>query len=172
MTKTELQELEDFLRNKDLHLFHPIFSHDVHLNINQNASNGWKVSLQGDTVEDSIILNDLLYEFFNQKNIYYKVATKTRFDSRKIKNENEEIIRYYGEQSHKAMTIYCPDNMDILDLCAEIEKRITSYDGYKDVKTPKNYKRYTDVIYYRNDKDLNGEYIDNIDKELLKKSGK
>lgn len=161
-TTLDLDDIEEFLRTVEIHLTTDYFSHDLYRNISENSTNGWKVSIQGKSVEDAICLNRMLFDYFNENQIYYKIGTRTRFNMSIRAIEGTEHYQFFKEQSKKAMTVYCPDTMDIKTLCKEIEKRITNYDGFEGVKNPKNYTHFSGGIYFRNDRDENGEYIKNF----------
>lgn len=149
---------KDFLREVDLHLLHPLFSHDLHCNMTSETSD-WKISIQGNDVEDSIELYDLLIEYFDEKQVYFKVATATRFNAINIEPRNEKEAFMLKEQSKKAMTVYCPKNIEIIELCKEVKKRLITYKGFVGVSDPTSYKKYSEGIYYRNDRDEDGNYV-------------
>ncbi len=119
----------------------------------RNTDAGWKISIQGKVVEDGLFLLDRLYGYLKENDIPFKVGTKTRYDL--LKEDSNRM----QEQGHKAMTIYCPSDMDIKDLCEEVYTRTKDYQGWHDVKTPTSYEHYAGGLFFRNDRDENGEYI-------------
>lgn len=153
----DLDKIEDFMRDKDRHICHPIFSHDVYAFGNPDSIE--KLSLQGNTVEDSIELIHLLKDYLLKKNITFKSGTKTRFDLRELFTPDEKEMNRRKEQSHKAMTIYCPVGVDILTLAEEVYQLIKDYKGGEGVTCPTSYNHYKGAIYYRRDIDENGQYI-------------
>lgn len=122
---------------------------------------GWKLSIQGCSVEDSIFFIDHLYSWFQDEHISSKIATTKRY---KLK-ERKENVQYYTEQSHKALTIYCPNDMDVIELGNIIYEKLSAagYTGWDDVPAPSGYTLIKGGVYFRNDRNENGEYIKAID---------
>ena len=133
--------------NKDNIYFYDIFNY-----YNKNSDNGFKISLQGKEPNDAVFLVSVLYEYLKNKEISYKVATKRRFNSINNKEVN-------SEQAFKAMTIYIPNEYDVLDVCREIKELLVDYTGCEGINNPQSYKKFSYGIYYRNDRDENGRYI-------------
>lgn len=155
--EADFNKIEDFMRDKDVHLFHPIYSHDVyHYGISDCVE---KLSIQGKTVEDSIELIHLLKDYLINKNITFKAGTQSRFDLRELKVNSEKEKSQMKEQSYKAMTIYCPIDINILDLAKDISDLLINYNGHEGVSPPSSYTHYNGAIYYRRDIDENGNYI-------------
>lgn len=152
-----LDKIEDFMRDKETHIFHPIYSHDVYGHGNPDSIE--KLSIQGKDVEDAIELLHLTKDYLLNKNIGFKVGTKARFDMRFLKLEDQKEMERLTEQSFKAMTIYCPVGTNILDLASDINELIKGYKGYLEVPHPESYYHYKEGIYYRRDINENGEYI-------------
>ena len=119
---------------------------DLMFNADTNTSDGWKISIQGKCVEDAVFLFNALDSFLRSNGIPFKVATKKRLSSSNI------------EQSRKAMTIYCPNNLDVSLLSEDVYNLIVSYKGWYDVKTPTSYSHYAGGLFIRNDR-VNGQYI-------------
>lgn len=155
--KYDFEKIEEYLRDKDSHIFHPIYSHDVYFHAKNISVN--KLSLQGKTVEDAIELMNLIKDYLLSENIEFKVGTKARFDMRYLKIGNKEEMDRLTEQSYKAVTIYCPISIEIKDLANKISELIKNYKGHEGVLCPKSYTHYKGAVYYRKDTDENGEYI-------------
>ena len=119
---------------------------DIMFNSETSTSDGWKISIQGKCVEDAVFLFNALDSFLRYNEIPFKVATKKRLSSGNV------------EQSRKAMTIYCPNNLDVSILAEDVYGLITSYKGWYDVKTPTSYSHYAGGLFIRNDR-INGQYI-------------
>lgn len=113
----------------------------------RSSSNGWKLSIQGKTMNDTFELYDKLHDFLVDENIAHKIATKKR-----VENTNKE-------QSKKLLTIYVPDDEKHLELAEKVYKKIKTYKGWYDIKTPTNYEHYAGGIFFRNDRNEAGEYI-------------
>lgn len=111
-----------------------------------DTSEGWKLSLQGKTVEDAIYLFDSLNEFLKDNNIPFKMGT-------------QNLISRNTEQSTKLMTVYVPNGINVKDLAEEVYSRISTYKGWYDIKTKEGYNHYAGAVFYRNDRNANGVYI-------------
>lgn len=112
-----------------------------------NTSNGWKISIQGRTLDDVIFLYDRLHVYLIHHEIPFKIGTKKR-----LTNSNKE-------QARKIFTIYCPNNMDINKLCESVYNLIRDYRGWYNIPTPTSYEHYAGGLYFRNDRDEYGNYI-------------
>lgn len=123
--------------------------YDMNVHAYTKTDNGWKISIQGKTVTDSIFLYERLSSWLIGLDIPFKVATINRYS---LRNNNKE-------QSFKAMTIYCPNGVDINWLCEEVYSSITDYKGWRDIKTPTGYEHYAGGLFFRNDRNENGVYI-------------
>lgn len=123
--------------------------YDIMFNTFSSTENGMKISIQGKSIEDSCYLYDKLHEYLFANNIPFKVATSKRFG----------LIDTHKEQSHKAMTIYCIDGFYFSQLCEEVYTLTLDYKGWEDIKTPTSYKHYAGGLYFRKDRDANGNYI-------------
>lgn len=141
-----LDEILNYLNNDNLYVY------DIHNYYNKNMDNGFKISLQGKTPSDAIYLISILYEYLKDKEISYKVATKKRFD---LVNDPE----INSEQAFKAMTVYIPNEYDVLDICRDIQSLLIDYTGWEGVNDPTSYTKFSNGIYHRNDRDENGHYI-------------
>lgn len=122
---------------------------DCMFNTSATTDNGMKISIQGKSMLDSIFLFERLNEYLYSNNIPFKVATSRRFD----------LINTNKEQSHKAMTIYCVDGYDFSQLCEDVYRLTVDYKGWQDIKTPTSYEHYAGGLFFRNDRNTNGEYL-------------
>lgn len=120
---------------------------DMMVNFPTSTSNGWKLSIQGKSIEDASFLFERLEGFLSSNSIPFKVGTAKRFS-----HENKE-------QSKKAMTIYVPNSFNHLELAEEVYSLILDYKGWQDIKTPSSYSHYAGGIFFRNDRDESGQYI-------------
>lgn len=117
-------------------------------------SDGWKISIQGKSVDDVKFLCERLYDFLYFENVSFKVKTQRGFDVlQRLDNAHTR------EQVSKVFTIYCPKDIDIHDLCKMVEEKITDYKGHEDVPPPSAYKHYAGGMYIRNDRDKDGNYV-------------
>lgn len=96
----------------------------------------------------------MTFDFLQTNNISFKVATINRINC----NNEEKSLRLL-EQSRKVMTVYCPEDMDHLELCNQIYQLTKSYKGWYDIRTPSSYEHYAGGLFYRCDRDENGYYI-------------
>jgi len=135
--------------------------YDIHLytdEMGQTASDGWKLSIQGKTIEDSLFLWDRLHSMFDEMNIPYKMGTAKRLGLITHDNPNKR------EQGHKIMTIYIPNYLakdeETTKVFAElIYSKIRDYKGWYDINTPTSYQHYAGGVFYRNDRDSYGDYV-------------
>jgi hypothetical protein len=111
------------------------------------SSEGWKLSLQGKNVIDALYLYNKLIPLLSETQTPYKIATENRF------------LHHHPEQSKKAMTIYVRDDHDVKDFAEKVYNLISDYDGHNGVAHPTSYEHYKSAIYFRNDRDENGNYI-------------
>jgi hypothetical protein len=122
---------------------------DINFHSERTSENGCKISIQGKNTGDSGFLFFALSEFLYSNDIPFKLATVNRYA---LLNRNKE-------QSHKAMTIYCPDGMSFDNLCESVYFLTLEYKGWQDIKTPTSYSHYAGGLYVRNDRNKNGAYI-------------
>ncbi len=115
----------------------------------KESNEGNKISILGKSVEDSYELYDRLHKWLLDRKIAHKIGTRKRL-------EHSD-----PEQSKKAMTIYAPSGSNFERLLSLVGDMVKGYEGWKDVKgTPFNgYERYSDGVYFRNDRDESGNYI-------------
>lgn len=110
-------------------------------------SDGWKLSIQGNTLEDAVYLYDRLVAFLAATNVSFKFGTK-----RLINCDTEE-------QRTKLLTVYIPNGVDPKSFAELVYLNIKDYEGGEDI-VPKNlYTHYKNAIYFRNDRDEYGEYV-------------
>lgn len=119
-------------------------------------SNGWKLSLQGKSIEDTIELFSKLEQFLSLQSIDFKVATHKR-----INHSNKE-------QSHKVLTIYVPDHINVENLAESVYSLTKDYKGWQNIKTPTSYEHYAGCVFIRNDRDEHGNYIKSNQMKSLK----
>ncbi len=130
-----------------------IYRCDVQSVSEQDTSDGWKISIQGHTIDDSKYLVNILYDYLFSNNIPFKSATVTRF------NLKDRGTKRDLEQSKKAMTIYCPNTMNIKDLCEKVYALTKDYKGWHSIDTPSSYEHYAGGLFFRNDRDIDGKYV-------------
>jgi hypothetical protein len=118
----------------------------ISFHANANTSEGWKLSIQGKTVEDAIYLLDALKDFLFESNVPFKMGTQNLIDRK-------------SEQSTKLMTIYVPNGVDVKQLAEAVYSRTLDYKGWYDIKTKLGYQHYAGGVFFRNDRDVNGTYI-------------
>ena len=110
-------------------------------------SDGWKLSIQGKTLEDAVYLYDKLIPFLSVVGCSFKFAT-----ARLLTCDVEE-------QRTKLLTIYIPNKVTPESFAELVYLQIKDYEGGEDI-TPKNlYTHYKNAIYFRNDRDEYGEYV-------------
>lgn len=124
-------------------------SFDLMINSPARTDNGMKISIQGKSIEDSIFLYSRLADYLMMADIPFKVATANRYA---LRDANKE-------QSYKAMTIYLPNGEDFFELCEGVYLKIMDYSGWRDIKTPSSYHHYAGGLFYRNDRNKNGQYV-------------
>jgi len=147
MIKREVIILNENYGEYTLKLLNTELRYDIQFN-GKNSDNGWKLSIIGKSLEDSIDVFKRLHSWLTLKNISHKSATKKRV----------EYDHY--EQSKKVMTIYVPNDMDHKKLAHKIEIILSGYKGWEDIKLPfKSYEHYSNAIFFRNDRNENGKYI-------------
>ena len=107
---------------------------------------GWKLSIQGKTLEDSAYLYDHLITLLVGTQASFKFATQKLFD-------------YGGEQATKALTIYIPNGVDARSFAELVKINIPDYKGAEGIEEKKSYTKYSEGIFYRNDRTETGAYI-------------
>lgn len=134
-------------------LFYDDMGYDLHFNFDRDTSAGWKLSLQGHSVEDAAYLFETLHDLLATERISFKVGTQRRVNLLKSPSEKER------QQGHKLMTIYCPSDLDIMQLAAMVYEKISQYTGWHNVKLPNSYQHYAGAVFYRNDRNPYGQYV-------------
>lgn len=111
-------------------------------------SDGWKVSIQGRTLEDLIFVFDRIIGLLMETKASFKLGTQKLID---LGRENE--------QSTKLLTIYIPNGVTPESYCELVRLHISDYEGAADIGEKKSYTKYAEGIYYRNDRTSEGVYI-------------
>jgi hypothetical protein len=124
----------------------------IQYNGDANFSDGWKLSIQGKSLEDSMHLYNGLIGFLMITKSSFKFATK-RLINYEFTDEKRK------QQSNKLLTIYIPNGVDPKSFAELVYLHIEDYTGGDDVKQPDTYEHYKNSIYYRNDRDEEGNYI-------------
>lgn len=110
-------------------------------------SDGWKLSIQGETLADA--------EFLYQNLIGFLMISKCSF-----KFGTQKLINCgHPQQSKKLLTIYIPNGVDVKSFAELVYLHIPDYTGGDKVPIPDSYTHYKNAIYYRNDRDEGGNYI-------------
>lgn len=112
---------------------------DIKVYGSRNFDNGWKVVLQGKSIGDSMILFSLLKNHLIESSITFKVGSSQRL----------ELPNW--EDSRKVMTIYCPNDMDILELCGEVYEKSKNYWCGNILQTFTGHKKYKKHVFYTKD---------------------
>lgn len=118
-----------------------------HYNGSADVSNGWKLSIQGKTVQDATFLYEALRGLLFASKASFKIGTKKLIDKK------------HPQQSTKLMTIYIPNGVEVKSFAELVYLNIMDYKGGQDIKTPQSYEHYANAIYFRNDRNESGEYI-------------
>lgn len=112
-----------------------------------HVDNGWKLSIQGKTIDDAMYLYENLISFLLISKASFKFGT-----ARLINCDKEE-------QRTKLLTIYIPNGVEATSFAELVYLHIKKYEGGEDIDVKESYTRYKNSIFYRNDRDANGEYI-------------
>jgi len=112
-----------------------------------DVTNGWKLSIQGKTIDDAVFLHNRLLPLLKASQASYKLGT--------LKLINGE----HPEQKHKLLTVYIPNGVEPKSFAELVYLNINDYKGGQDIKTPESYEHYANAIYFRNDRNESGEYI-------------
>lgn len=142
----DLDEIENLLKMPNLRTYFT-------LNRVEFKSTGWKISIQGKSVSDSIYLIKKLNKFLYENKIAFKVASQKCYNLR----NNSDL--FSKEQSHKSMTIYHNNSIDFKWLCEKVYSIISEYKGWYDINTPTSYEHYAGGLFVRNSYDENGQYL-------------
>ena len=116
-------------------------------NTDSDSSDGWKISIQGKTVQDAMFLYDALKGLLHHTKTPFKVGTQ------------KLILKKDPEQSTKLMTIYVPNGIDVKCFAELIYRCIPDYKGWQDIKHKRSYEHYAGGIFFRNDREGSGAYI-------------
>ena len=112
-----------------------------------NVTDGWKLSIQGNTIDDAIYLYENLVALLWASKASFKFATQLLIDKK------------HPQQSHKILTVYIPNGVDAKSFAELVYLNIPNYKGGQDIKCPLSYEHYANAIYFRNDRNETGEYI-------------
>jgi hypothetical protein len=119
----------------------------IQANGEANWRDGWKVSIQGRTLEDSRFLFDRLIDFMVNTKASFKFGTQKLIEAN------------HPEQSTKLLTIYLPNGVDPKSYCELVRLNLIGYEGAKDIPEKRSYTKYSEGIFYRNDRTSEGAYI-------------
>lgn len=121
------------------------------LQINGKADfyDGWKLSIQGKTLDDVVFLAEKLQTLLDYTDASYKFGTQKLIDYK------------HPQQSTKLLTIYIPNSMNVEEYAKLVETELSGYKGAEGIETPQSYIAYNKKlgIHYRNDRTECGEYI-------------
>jgi hypothetical protein len=125
------------------------FGYDIYrgAELSDKVSDGWKLSIQGKSPKDAEFLYNRLVGLLQETQTPYKLGTAIR------------TSHSHPEQSKKVMTIYVRNDMDVKEFAEKVHYFIADYKGGEGIPNPTSYTHYKGAIYYRNDRDENGEYI-------------
>lgn len=112
-----------------------------------NVTDGWKLSIQGKSIEDAMFLYSRLVSLLKASQASYKIGTL------------KLINGTHPQQRHKLMTIYIPNGVDAKSFAELVYLNINDYKGGQDIKCPTSYEHYANAIYFRNDRDEDGNYV-------------
>lgn len=112
-----------------------------------DVSNGWKLSIQGKTIQDA------LYLYENLRSLLYATKCSFKIGTQKL------IDKKHPQQSTKLLTIYVPNGVDVKSFAELVYLNIPEYKGGQDIKCPRSYEHYANAIYFRNDRNADGIYI-------------
>lgn len=138
MSKQSIEGLIDILR----------ISEQAFIQVDGDSDwrDGWKLSIQGHTLEDTKFLLKRLVSLLGATHASFKFAT-------------QKLIDMKTEQSTKLLTIYIPKGVDVKSYAELVRLNISDYKGAEDIEHKIGYTKYASGIFYRNDRDENGDYI-------------
>ena len=140
-------QVKEHLTNQDVKLYFLQF--DMR---NENTEkvpilNGMKLSIQGKTMDDLMEIFDKTKEYLFSSNLSFK------FGTRKLIESDDK------EQKTKLLTVYMNSNTDFNEVAETIYNLLIDYKGWYDIKDKKSYQHYAGAVWYRNDRDSDGNYI-------------
>jgi len=112
-----------------------------------DVSDGWKLSIQGKSVQDAMYLYD------NLKGLLYHSKCSFKIGIQKL------IDKKHPQQSTKLLTVYIPNGVDVKSFAELVYLNIIDYKGGQDIKTHNSYEHYANAIYFRNDRTEIGNYV-------------
>jgi hypothetical protein len=133
-----------------------IRSYDIHYSGRDYQDT--KFSIIGNSLKDALWLWDNLRPWLKKNKITHKIATVRRVNI-------PPVDKYDYGQSKKLATVYIPMDMELDQLGKQLKRILKDYKGYKGVKGLPfwGYKKYAPGIYWRQDYDEFGNYIDPSD---------
>lgn len=135
-----LEQVKGFCLNSKTNNFVSITGHKKNIG-------DWKVSVQGETIDDLLKIVELTYDKLVSKGLTFKYGTKKLIE----KNNTE--------QSTKFLTIYVPDNVTAKKIASWVAGLLVSYRGGDKFTSKRSYEMVVNGIFIRNDRDENGNYI-------------
>jgi hypothetical protein len=125
-------------------------SNDAFIQHNGKApwSDGWKISIQGRTLQDCVFIFERLHGFLMETEASFKLGTQRLID-----------LGPNHEQSTKLFTIYVPNGIQVTSFCDIVRHLLYGYEGAKDIPEKKSYSKFSEGIFFRNDRDADGVYI-------------
>jgi hypothetical protein len=118
----------------------------VQVNGTSDWSDGWKLSIQGRTMEDAQFLFDRLVNLMMDTKVSFKFGTQA-------------LIDCGGEQATKLLTIYLPNGVTPRSYAELVRLNLEGYTGAADILEKRSYTKYAPGIFYRKDRDSQGDYI-------------
>lgn len=109
---------------------------------------GWKISIQGKSLDDVVYLVEHLFPLLSSTHVFYKIGTQKLID-----------LGEDHEQSTKLMTIYLPNGVDPRSFAELVRINLGDYHGGDGIDYKKSYVKYCEGVFFRNDRDANGNYI-------------
>lgn len=91
-----------------------------------DVSEGWKLSIQGKTVQDATFLYESLRGLLSSTKCSFKIGTQKLIDKK------------HPQQSTKLLTIYVPNGVDVKSFCELVYLNIMDYKGGQDIKIPES----------------------------------
>lgn len=137
----------DYKELKNVLSTYPLYFLQVHGNTEHY--DGWKLSIQGKTLDDVVFLAEKLQKLLDYTDATYKYGTQKLIDYK------------HPQQSTKLLTIYIPNSMNVNEYAKLVETELRGYTGAEGIETPQSYTPFSKElgIYYRNDRTECGEYI-------------
>lgn len=119
----------------------------IQYNGEATCDDGWKLSIQGKNLDDAVFLYERLSPLLLVTKASFKFGTEKLF------------LSYNEEQKTKALTVYIPDGVTPESFAELVYLHIKDYKGGEGIESKESYTHYKNAIFFRNDRDVNGEYI-------------